>query len=59
MTGLLSSSSKKPINKWLIGLMLLAMILTVWTAFNDNANEVDDIANDNHCKEVFWKKHPR
>ena len=46
MTGLLSSSSKKPINKWLIGLMLLAMILTVWTAFNDNPNEVDDIAND-------------
>ena len=26
--------------------MLLAMILTVWTALNDNAYKVDDIAND-------------
>ena len=46
MARLFANSPKKPINKWLIGFMLLTIILTAWTAFNDNANEVDDIAND-------------
>lgn len=46
MTGLLLSSSKKPINKWLIGFMLLTIILTAWTAFKDNANKVDNLVSD-------------
>lgn len=46
MTGLFLSPSKKPINKWLIGFMLLTIILTAWTAFNDNTNKVDDLVSD-------------
>lgn len=45
MVGLLSISTKKPVNKWLIGFMFLTVGLTVWTAFNDNANKADDLVS--------------
>jgi hypothetical protein len=44
MADLLSNASKKPVNKWLLGFMLLTVILTAWTAFNDHANKADDTA---------------
>ena len=56
MARLLLNSPKKPINKWLIGLMLLVMILTVWTAFNDNASKEADLSNNKPLKKVTLKK---
>ena len=59
MTGLLSSSSKKPINKWLIGFMLLTIILTAWTAFNDNASKEADLSNNKPLQKVMLEKSSR
>ena len=56
MTRLLSNSPKKPINKWLIGFMLLTITLTAWTAFNDN--KVDDLSNNKPLQKGVLEKSP-
>ena len=56
MARLLLKSLKKPINKWLIGFTLLTIILTAWTAFNDDANKVDNLSNNKPLQKVTLKK---
>ena len=59
MARLFANSPKKPINKWLIGFMLLTIILTAWTAFNDNASKEADLSNNKPLQKVMLEKSSR
>ena len=58
MTSLFSNAPKKPINKWLIGFMLLTIFLTAWTAINDDANKADDLSNNMPLHKPVLEKSP-